>query len=127
MATIYLCDIPVGKNRIPIAHCFVLLQAGFSLMAIARHKRTLLPHVFTLTTLYLRTIWRFIFCGTFHGLTPSSFEYQENLTPYEAPFLFGVQTFLYLSIQDRQTAIAPQTQKYNYSTDPSITNFTDCH
>lgn len=37
---------------------------------------------------------RYIFCGTFHELTPSSLATGPKHSPYEASFLFGVQTFL---------------------------------
>lgn len=96
---IYLCDIPADRYRTgdPRSAYFVLLQMGFALPCITTKARTLLPHVFTLTS-SLSAIGGIFSVALSVNISPPHLHSvaQRIALSYEASFLFGVQTFLFL-------------------------------
>jgi len=63
------CSLPERSAGRAIAFLFGLAPDGVYPAAECYHRRgALLPHLFTLTS--PAGLWRYIFCGTFHRLTP---------------------------------------------------------
>lgn len=58
-----------SRNKEPSTPILPYSEQGFPSRAITNSCRALLPHIFTLT-FKRKTPRRFIFCGTFHRLTP---------------------------------------------------------
>ena len=64
-------NLPEDATGRSIVFLFGLAPSGVYLAAECCHPRgALLPHHFTLTKRFSRSVWRFIFCCTFRRLTP---------------------------------------------------------